>query len=444
MNHHVLHSSIYSIHAASNVDASKSHIVRPIWFLRLTHTRLADAILDICGVPTKDVLRKACYHILTCCTAPPPSLLWTTNPEGKKIRGKKRKINPKKICGGLIELAIHEHGLPKGAATRLRAFLNSGCLPLSVDISEAISALEAGTKKLRSMDDQRHHVPRRQKRFEEVARGLRSIRNCIEAMTAMGIKFQNVNTENQCDHFPAYISLDLGLRQPTLHYHGQIYYQAIMLTEGPDSIVSNDTLLSGDGKGVKIAEGGRYDDLVRRFRPPGNFATSQVNQYTSERIPVCTGVRFLVGAFVERVYVEAAFKSRIESEKTRSLTSDTEILRRVLAVPYISQQGSVQCLVVGTNGFDPASLPERAMVASRLWMAGIRTEFIPQSAVMMSLLKRSETETSAVISDSYEWTLEQICDLCCVSEIIYHFASLNPNLSIVCLQTQFHRDRSSL
>jgi hypothetical protein len=417
---------------ASNIDISMNiRIARPIWILRLTHTRLADAILDICGVPVKDTLRKACYHILTCCIAPPPSLLWTTNSEGKKIRGKKRKINPKKICGGLIDLAIREHGLPKGAAARLRAFLNSGCLPLPVDISAAVNALEDGTKKLRSMDDQRHHIPRRQKRYEDVARGLRSIRNCINALTIMGIKFHNESAEDQSHHFPAYISLDLGLRQPAQHYHGQIYFQAIMLTEGPESIVSNDTLLSGDSKGIKFAEGGRYDDLVRRFRPPGNFAASQVNQYTSAPIPVCTGVRFMVGAFVERVYVEAALKSRIESEKTTSLTADSDILRRVLAVPYISQKGSVQCVVVGTNGFDSASLPERAMVASHLWMKGISAEFIPHSGVILSLLKHSEADTSTVISDTNEWTLDQICDLCCVSiSLIYGTHVLNFQLGI--------------
>mmetsp|Transcript_32678 Transcript_32678/g.49250 ORF Transcript_32678/g.49250 Transcript_32678/m.49250 type:complete len:460 (-) Transcript_32678:268-1647(-) len=207
-----------------------------------------------------------------------------------------------------------------------------------------------------------------------------------------------------------------------------------MLTEEPESIVSNDTLLSGDGKGVKFAEGGRYDDLVRRFRPPGNFATSQVNQYASAPIPICTGVRFLVGAFVERVYVEAALISRIESEKTASLTTDTEILRRVLAVPYISQQGSVQCLVVGTNGFDQDSLPERAMVASQLWMKGISAEFIPHSAVMMSLLKRSDNDTGRVISDTKEWTLDQICDLCCLLHIPF----------VVIVQQHLLRDLNSV
>lgn len=387
-----------------------------MWILRLTHTKLADAILDICGVPAKDSLRRACYHILTCCTAPPPSLLWSTNSEGKPFRGKKRKVNPKKICGGLIELAIQEHGLPNGAATRLRTFFNTGCLPLPLDIRDAINVLEDGTKKLRLIDEQQHHGSRRQKRYEDVARSLRSLRNCIDAIENMGIKIESNKAGNYSEYFPAYISLDLGLRQTEQHYHGQIYYQAIMLTEEPESIASNDTLLSGDGKGVKFAEGGRYDDLVRRFRPPGNFATSQVDQYASAPIPICTGVRFLVGAFVERVYVEAALLSRIENEKTASLTTDTEILRRVLAVPYISQQGSVQCLVIGTNGFDQDSLPERAMVASQLWMKGISAEFIPHSAVMMSLLKRSDNDTGRVISDTTEWTQDQICDLCCVSK----------------------------
>ena len=400
------------------MDTSAStEIVHPMWILRLTHTRLADAILDICGVPAKEALRQFCYHILTCCSAPPPNLLWIKSSDGKKIRGKKRK-DTKKVCNGLIDNAILDHGLPKGAAARLRAFLNSGCLPLPLDINAALIALRDGTKKLRSMDDQRHNIPRRQKRYEDVARGLNTIKKSIEALKIMEIKVSNEIIEGENHQFPAYICLDLGLRQPAQHYHGHIYFQAIMLPEGPQYIVSNDTLLSDEGNGIKIAEGGRFDELVRRFRPPGNFASSDVSKYTSAPIPVCTGVRFFIGPFVERIYVEAALRSRKESEKSTLLTSESDVLRRLLAIPDLLQKGSVQCLIVGANGFDSASLCERAMVASHLWSNGISAEFIPHSGVILSLLKRSAIDTGATVPDTNEWTLDQICDLCCVRIIV--------------------------
>jgi histidyl-tRNA synthetase len=335
-----------------------------------------------------------------------------TSKDGRHLRGKKISANPKKLFNELVEAAVSEHGLPQHAAVKLRAFLNAGCLPLPLNVNAAIDALQDGTKKLRSMDDQKQMFHKRQKRYEDVARGLRSLRNCITAMEAMGIYSQINDFDGQSHSNPTYISIDLGLRQLTQHYHGHLYFQAIMLTEDPDSVLSNDTILSGDGKGIKIAEGGRYDDLVRRFRPPGNFGSSQLDEYTSAPIPVCTGVRLFIGAFVERIYVEAALESRIELEHTSALTADSKVLRRALAVPFLTRP-SVQCIVVSMNGFDSTSLPERAMVASHLWAKGISAEYIPHSGVILSLLRK--TTSDAASSDANDWNLDQLCDLCCVS-----------------------------
>ena len=385
-------------------------------------------------------MRRACYHILTCCSAPPPCLLKTVSTNGKTLRGKSyaKRVNPKKVLSRLIEVAISEYDLPKIAAAKLRAFLNSGCLPLPLNVNEALDALQNGAKKLRSMDDQRYAMPKRQKRYEDVARGLRSVRNCINAMDAMGID-ANGNESEKGDtnhHPPAFISLDLGMRQSSHHYHGHLYFQAIMLTEDPDSVISNDTLLSGEGKGIKIAEGGRYDDLVRRFRPPGNFGASQMDEYTSAPIPVCTGVRFMVGSFVERVYVQAALESRIEAEQISTLTTESETLRRALAIPSLSK-ASIQCIVVSMNGFDSTSIPERAMVASHLWVKDISAEYIPHSGVMLSLLRKIGGDS--MVSDTAEWTVDQLCDLCCVSSIwifhihgpLSHFISHHPVPSFI-------------
>ena len=33
----------------------------------------------------------------------------------------------------------------------------------------------------------------------------------------------------------------------------------------------------------RVAEGGRYDDLVRHFRPPGNFGSIVTDRYTAAR-----------------------------------------------------------------------------------------------------------------------------------------------------------------
>lgn len=217
-------------------------------------------------------------------------------------------------------------------------------------------------------------------------------------------------------HPCSYISLDLGLRQLRKHYHGHIFYQAIMLPNDISTFRRSDALSAAKDEGIKIAEGGRYDDLVRRFRPPGNFATSQVDQYTSASIPVCTGVRFFVGRLVAQKYVEAALSSRRENDHMLSLTSESDVLRRVLAHPF-PPSPSVKCIIVGMNGFDSASLSERAVVAAHLWSEGISAEYIPHSGVMLSLLKRQDSANEIAVSDTNEWTLDQICGVCSLLKI---------------------------
>ena len=238
----------------------------PLWFLRLTHTRLTDAILDLCGVPTKEQPRRACYHILTCCSAPPPCLFHDLD-LSEKHRTKNnpycKSTTPSRVLEELLEKAIDEHGVPKAAASRLRVFLYAGCSPMPLDLSAAIDALEGATKKLRSMDDPRQHTTRRNKRYEDVARGLRAMRNLNSAMMDLDI----IPTRHEQDaearfQSPAYVSLDLGMRQRLKHYHGHVFFQAILLPEDLESIMSNDALLAGGGRGIKVAEGGRYDELV--------------------------------------------------------------------------------------------------------------------------------------------------------------------------------------
>ncbi len=349
----------------------------PLWLLRLSHTRLTDAILDLCEVPQNESSRRACYNILSRCAAPPPSLLQKNN---SKQNRKKDRHSTRALLDELLKRAETEHGLPAIATKRLRAFLTKGaCLPLPTDVYTALDSLQDGTKKLRALDEQRPQLPRRKKRYEDVARGLRAVRNLIDAMGALGILPRSgckINSEMHGNryHPPLYISLDLGMRQPRKHYHGHFFFQAIMLPDELDLLEINDALLAAKDKGVKIAEGGRYDDLVRRFRPPGNFATSQVDQYTSASIPFCTGVRFFVGRLVARTYFEAALLSRQENENIASLTAEADILRRVLAHPFASTP-TVKCIVVGMNGFDSATLSERAIVAAHLWAEGISGKF---------------------------------------------------------------------
>ena len=108
----------------------------------------------------------------------------------------------------------------------------------------------------------------------------------------------------------------------------------------------------------------------------------------------CVGVRFFVGKLIERAYSEAIL-SRNESYSTEqgrlTTTLGIEALRKSLGHPLLSLH-PIRCIVASTNGMDAESLGDRAIVASVLWSAGIATEYLPQSGVMMSLVRKSGAE----------------------------------------------------
>jgi hypothetical protein len=92
---------------------------------------------------------------------------------------------------------------------------------------------------------------------------------------------------------PLYISLDLGLRQRRKHYHGQLLFQCIALPDnyfdsppGDNSGETNESILAPSGGCLKIAEGGRYDDLVSK----GCVCVSPVDSFSQT-----TWLAFCVG-----------------------------------------------------------------------------------------------------------------------------------------------------
>ncbi len=399
------------IHSAKN----------PFWFLRLTHTRLSDAILDVCEVPTKESTRRACLHILSRCSAPPPALVLNDG-LNNTTKGRPNKKNgdakPEQNLENLLEKARKEHRLPKEASDNLKTFLSNGCLPLPGDISKALENLQEATKKLRSINEN----TKRSKRYADIARGIRGIQNLVHAMDVLGISpsYDNGRPVGTCFLPPSYISLDLGMRQRQKRFQGQIYFEAILLPDDcedePDKFDKNDLLLSGNPKqATKIAEGGHYEELVRKFRPPGNFGSVQLDKYTSAPIPMCVGTRFFVKRLIERAYVEASSIAKAEAEKIKlsSSTTDIESTRKLLGHPP-EVYSCIQCIIVSIDGFDPPTLSKRAAVAAHLWSKGISCEYVAQSGVVMSLLKHTNTKASGFITETNvsfsSFALKTSCD----------------------------------
>ena len=368
------------------------------------HQRLADAILDICGVPQKDSPRKAALRIVTACTAPSPSSWYHESSASNTVKAKEIDFNARKSdFKKYLDVAHERHGVPKTAMSRLGIFF-ADALPLPSDADKAIENLHLGIERLRQIDSQNKAMSRaRSKRYEDAHRSLRSVRYFFSM-----IKSLEIHPTSTLGHITKrlslakFISIDLGLRQKRRNIHGQLLFQAVAV---PDDYLAKlvrnkdeslDSLMNSCG--TRIAEGGRYDDLVRKHRPPGNFG----------RIPICAGCRFFVGSLIERAYLHG-FNALAEADASLkrgvSLQSQVEGARNSLGFP-LAKTHPMNCIVVSTNGMDPSTLAERARVAAALWREGISAEYTPMAGVISSLVRKNAPEAGALGSDL---SLDELC-----------------------------------
>lgn len=106
--------------------------------------------------------------------------------------------------------------------------------------------------------------------YSEATRCINQLRHLIKAMEALGIvatyKIESLLDGIQKNvSYPTFISIDLGLRHRRNHYSGRLYFQAVLLhNDFFYGSGENDICATVDGKVTRIAEGGRYDDLVRQ------------------------------------------------------------------------------------------------------------------------------------------------------------------------------------
>jgi len=108
------------------------------------------------------------------------------------------------------------------------------------------------------------------------------------------------------------------------------------------------------------------------------------------------GVRFAVGKLVELVYYDSLLQDDGDIESTQKFSLEQhgiEFLKRSLGHP-LKLSTSVKCIVASPSGMDSSSSSERFLVAARLWMEGISAEYMPQSGVMLSLVKRIKEEAN--------------------------------------------------
>jgi len=399
----------------------------PMWYLRLTHTRIANDILEIIGVKDES-LKQLCLHLFTELTAPTPSsLLKLLGPPLRRNQSSSREtlhVTRSEKLEEFLTTASTHHGLTSSVATKIRILLKN-CMPLPTNISKAVKVLKTSLVSLSKNRDEKEPDTRWFKRVKDIERILNHIENLTKTLHSVGvIPTSNSpvegNSTNSGYNCPLLISLDLGLRQRRQHYHGQLLYQCIAIQSNyfenchsieKELFISNDTLLSSSGEGIKIAEGGRYDDLVRKSRPPGNFGS----KYTTASIPKCVGVRFAIGKLVELLYLESSLSNIILLESfdiSKGSNTDSryglDAIRASLGVPIDAMPQPTQCVVVSVNGFDTATAKDRFIVASRLWTGGISCEYLSQSGLMTSLLKQQEEGLQS---------FEELCGVCAIMKI---------------------------
>lgn len=232
--------------------------------------------MDICGVPQKESCKSACLSIFARVTAPAPGTLFKSIPQHQRKRSSSvsqkggNDGSEKPDASALLETSVKGKVLPRNAANRLEVFLTSGCSPLPANIDDALETILAAIGKVRLLDAKDQGTdPRRLKRYSEIDKSVKMLKNLIFLMKAMGIGPIVSTKDTVVDGLasrPIYLALDLGLRQKRKHYNGQLFFQAIVL---PDNFFEMDPREHDSkqksilGLGTKVAEGGRYDDLVR-------------------------------------------------------------------------------------------------------------------------------------------------------------------------------------
>ena len=105
-----------------------------------------------------------------------------------------------------------------------------------------------------------------------------------------------------------------------------------------------------------------------------------------------------------------------DAQKQSTEKQGLDALRMSLGHP-LQYSESVTCLVASVHGMDVGSVPERFIVASKLWAAGISAEYLPQSGVMLSLLRRFNEAGDDNSSTASDWSLPELFGACSVLSI---------------------------
>jgi len=349
------------------------------WGLKLTNTLLSDSLLTLCCVGEESNVRKSVLKLLSYTASTHKayenvSIAKGSNPKQKK-GGLANSVRNDILCKiEELEDQTNLNPLSHESAERLRVLFEGNLLPLAEDPDAA----------LRSIEESAYRVKKSYERGGEVApkkvvKALQRCKVCIQNLQKLLVlcKMGGVDLSGRSDSgenfSPSVVTFDLGMRQKEKHYDGGLYYQSVLFSSSRKK-----SLNVCFNEGLRVCEGGRYDDLVGKYRPP--------NVITRD-LPIACGVRFLIGRIVESFYLVAQEKKLAVQKGGINKYGPTEALHVGLGVPFFGHGNMVNVIVAGLNGLAlcPAIF-ERWVVASRLWSSGIGAEYLVNSSVIGGIL----------------------------------------------------------
>ncbi|KAL4152289.1 hypothetical protein PRNP1_009222 [Phytophthora ramorum] len=287
------------------------------YYMRFNDARVTRGILDLCRVPTsarREVLRLLSNEVSFYVHAGPPS---TQTPSLKPGRWK------------FVAKRMKHYGAPAGAIEALKPFflLPEDCLT-SLDMIELeVQKLFAKNRALANRDSLSDSDPSSassvdrkqiQKRDAQLRRIVKDVNEGITSLRLLlqGMQFLQLSG-------PVCTRLDLGLSPRPERYTSGFIFQAILLGEAAYGGTTGDTsaslLVATTDNQIIIAEGGRYDALVSRFK--------LTTAYAKASSVAAMGVRFAIDKIVSLV-AESMSSALLESKPPASevLTGGRKVL----------------------------------------------------------------------------------------------------------------------
>lgn len=320
------------------------------YFLRLNDARVTRGILELCNVPSsarRELLKLLSNEVSMRVHSGPAS---TVAPNLKSGRWK------------YVAKRMKAYGAPLGSIEALRPFflLPEDCLTSLDLIEQEAQRLFARNRSRPSGDVQQDGsspsdstpctVMDRKQQQKRDAQLRRTLKDVTEGISSLRVLLQSIEFLRLAG--PACLRIDLGLSPRPERYTSGFVFQAILLVNNAPTASSASSVAATNSQ--VIAEGGRYDSLITRFKLPAAYMKSST--------VAAMGVRFSVDKIVSCVMGAVS-----------SAYLDAKALASSLAADVLSGGRKV---LVCSAGKASDTILLRMKMALTLWRQGIGADYL--------------------------------------------------------------------